>query len=314
MATNIAGLGQYLTLTSGACMAVMVGTLLQFKELPPTPPSTSEIDKLIEGEKEPPFLESVKTFFSTPGFTRPFAAFVCSISITNIVGAFIDEVLERGGITQQFIIDLAGAGFEFAILLGGILIGGYVDRTKEYKRITLACLAVSIFLCIPLGLTDHALGKEPILLIAALLGLGFAVGPVQPVNAELAVDVSYPCDETAVESVQQIGGNLFSALIIPVAEIAAQQDYTLLPGMRNLESDIRGDVILLSIIAVATYGYFTGFEAPLRRTLADCRDDETYGIRFIAGLDSTMDKFNDKDDLSVDMEEKLLQLKSKKKD
>ncbi|MFN7506478.1 MAG: hypothetical protein ACK5Q1_13060, partial [Limnobacter sp.] len=105
-----------------------------------------------------------------------------------------------------FEIDLAGAGFELAIVIGGIILGGLVDRTKEYKKVTLACLAATAFFVLPLGLTDHALGREPILLVAALLGLGMAAGPVQPINAELAVDVTYPGDETAVESVQQIGG------------------------------------------------------------------------------------------------------------
>merc|ERR1711939_839641 len=117
--------------------------------------------------------------------------------------------------------------------------------------------------------TDHALGREPLLLVAALLGLGMAAGPIQPINAELAVDVTYPGDETAVESVQQIGGNLISALLIPLAEIASRSDITLLPGIPGLESDIRGDVILLIVLAMITLAYFSGFDAPLARTLAD---------------------------------------------
>eukprot|EP00543_Licmophora_paradoxa_P011111 CAMPEP_0202478502 /NCGR_PEP_ID=MMETSP1360-20130828/94490_1 /ASSEMBLY_ACC=CAM_ASM_000848 /TAXON_ID=515479 /ORGANISM="Licmophora paradoxa, Strain CCMP2313" /LENGTH=381 /DNA_ID=CAMNT_0049105781 /DNA_START=303 /DNA_END=1448 /DNA_ORIENTATION=- len=269
MATSPTGLEQYFGIISILCTLVMIGTCLQFKNLPPTPPSSSELDKLASGEEEPPFLESVKTFFSTPGFTRPLAAFICSISITNIVGAFIDDVMERGGVTEQFQIDLAGAGFELAILVGGIIIGGYVDRTKEYKRVTLACLATTAAMLIPLGLTDHALGKEPILLILALLGLGMSAGPVQPINAELAVDVTYPGDETAVESVQQIGGNLVSALLVPIAEIAAGSDYQILPNVPQLASDIRGDVVLLTSIACITFAYFSFFDAPLRRSMAD---------------------------------------------
>ena len=116
--------------------------------------------------------------------------------------------MERGGVMEQLSIDLAGAGFEFGILFGGIIIGGYVDKTKKYKSVTLTCILASIFLLIPLGLTEHAIGKEPILLILALCGLGVVAGPIQPINAELAVDVTYPSDETAVESVKQIGGNL----------------------------------------------------------------------------------------------------------
>jgi hypothetical protein len=49
-----------------------------------------------------------------------------------------------------------------------------------------------------------------------------------------------------VESVQQIGGNLVSALLVPLAEIGARQDYQLLPNIPSLASDIRGDVILLA--------------------------------------------------------------------
>lgn len=278
MATTASGMSNYFGLISVICAVVTLGTYAQFEEKPPSPPSTSEIEKLINGEQEPPFIESVKKLFGTKGFSMALTAFICSISITNIVGAFIDEVLERGGIVDQNFIDFSGAGFEIAILVGGIIIGGYVDKTKKYKDVTLACLLTTMFLVIPLGLTDHAIGNEPLLLLAALLGLGIAAGPIQPINAELAVDVTYPSDETAVESVQQIGGNLVSALLVPVAEIAARQDYQLLPSVPALASDIRGDVLLLFGLALVTFAYFTTFDAPLRRTIADCGDDGTCSV------------------------------------
>ncbi|KAL7479893.1 hypothetical protein ACHAW6_005610 [Cyclotella cf. meneghiniana] len=273
MAQNEVGIHDYFALITVLCALVTVGTFLQFQEKPPSPPSYSEIEKLIRGEKEPPFLVSVKKLFGTPGFSIPLAAFICSISITNIVGTFIDEVMERGGITNQLGIDLAGAGFEFAILLGGIIIGGYVDETKQYKSVTLACLAATMLFVIPLGLTDHMLGNEPVLLVMALLGLGLSCGPIQPINAELAVDVTYPSDETAVESVQQVGGNLVSALLVPVAEWALKQDYEFFKQVRPLDSDIRGDVVLLFTVAAATIIYFTTFDSPLRRTMADSEEE-----------------------------------------
>lgn len=183
--------------------------------------------------------------------------------------------MTRGGVTDRMTVDLAGAGFEAAILIGGIILGGYVDRTKEYKQVTMACLATTAFMCIPLGLTDHALGQEPALLVAALLGLGFAAGPVQPINAELAVDVTYPGDETAVESVQQIGGNLVSALLVPVAELLAKRDFNMFQGVKFLESDVRGDVLLLVSLALMTMLYFSSFDAPLARSLADLGGEMT---------------------------------------
>merc|ERR1719343_1134861 len=132
MGTSVRGLQDYNTLIATLSTLLLIGTWLHFEESPPTPPSTSELDKLIRHTKnrngrnlqEPPFYVSVKKCFSTSGFTRALAAFVCSISITNVVGAFIDEFVGRGGITKSFDVALAGAIFEVAIVLGGIFIGG----------------------------------------------------------------------------------------------------------------------------------------------------------------------------------------------
>lgn len=245
MAKNEIGINHYFGLITLLCAVVSVGTFLQFQNKPPTPPSYSEIEKLTKGEKEPPFLESVKKLFATPGFSIPLAAFICSISITNVVGTFIDDVMELGGVTDQLGVDLAGAGFELAILVGGIIIGGYVDRTKQYKPVTLACLLATMLFVLPLGLTDHMIGNQPLLLVVGLLGLGLSCGPIQPINAELAVDVTYPSDETAVESVQQVGGNLVSALMVPVAEWALNQDYEVSLLVISLIS-ITCDVCLLT--------------------------------------------------------------------
>jgi FLVCR family feline leukemia virus subgroup C receptor-related protein len=186
-----------------------------------------------------------------------------------VVGAFIDEVMERGGVSDRRAVAWAGCGFELAIVLGGIVLGKYVDRTKEYKRVTLACIALSLIFILPLGLTEHWFGKEPVLLVISLFMLGFFVGPVQPINAELAVDVTYPGDETAVESVQQFGGNFCSALLVPVAGSAAKLDYQFLPNVPFLDGDIRGYVILMMLVSILTYIFYCGFNAPLRRSMTD---------------------------------------------
>jgi Major Facilitator Superfamily len=86
MATNAAGLENYFGLIAVATSIITVGALLQFQNEPEIPPSMSELEKRIRGEKEPPFLESVQKFFKTKGFTNALAAFICSISITNVVG------------------------------------------------------------------------------------------------------------------------------------------------------------------------------------------------------------------------------------
>ena len=57
--------------------------------------------------------------------------------------------------------------------------------------------------------------------------------------------------------------------MVPVAEWALNQDYEFFKQIKVLDSDIRGDVLLLFAVAAVTIVYFSTFDAPLRRTMAD---------------------------------------------
>lgn len=59
-----------------------------------------------------------------------------------------------------------------------------------------------------------------VLRLGSLIALGVTVGPIQPINAELAVEVAHPEDENSIVALQQVCGNLFSALLVPVLAAA----------------------------------------------------------------------------------------------
>ncbi|KAL7531921.1 hypothetical protein ACHAWF_003959, partial [Thalassiosira exigua] len=266
------GLNRYNVVVAILATVTSIGTFLQFKEKPPGPPSASEYEKLqSEEHAEPPFHVSCKKFFSTPGFMQPLAAFMCSITIINVVGAFVEAYLERGGINNHKHIAWYGTLFEFTLVTGGIVIGKYVDETKEYRRVTKACILLSLIFLLPLGLEERRVGKEPVLLVVSLLILGFFVGPIRPVSAELAVEVTYPGDETAVESVQQLGGKVLSAIFVPLVARASRLNYEILPDVRLFAADIPGDIVALMAVTALTYWYYRSFNAPLLRTLAESR-------------------------------------------
>jgi hypothetical protein len=96
MATTSGGLENYFGLIAVITSVVTAGSLLQFQNEPPIPPSSSEMEKKIRGEEEPPFIESVQKFFQTKGFTMALAAFICSISLTNVVGVRVLTRLAMG--------------------------------------------------------------------------------------------------------------------------------------------------------------------------------------------------------------------------
>ena len=125
---------------------------------------------------------------------------------------------------------------------------------------------------------------------------------VQPINAELAVEVAYPADENAIEALQQLYGNLlspltltltltialtlaitltigltrcgnlFSALLVPIAERAAEVDLSLPVGDGTT---VRGDSVLLGFIALVALGFFTTFDGQLKRSALDGAVAET---------------------------------------
>jgi len=104
------------------------------------------------------------------------------------------------------------------------------------------------------------------LVVVSLLGLGALIGPVQPINAELAVEVAYPADENSIEALQQLCGNLFSALLVPIAELAAHNELRV-PGQH---AALHADTVLLGLVALGALGYFSTFDATLKRSALDC--------------------------------------------
>ena len=123
--------------------------------------------------------------------------------------------------------------------------GAYVDATKRYKTASAAafCGTVLSLLAVARDRTTRAS------LDVALLALGFFVGPVQPLAAELAVECTYPDgDENVIVALMQTGGNLASAAAVPLF-LAVQK----LATANNLESklDLRVEYFLLALFAAA---------------------------------------------------------------
>lgn len=282
MATTPAGMHAYFDVVTCVALAVATATALLFRERPETPPSASaaaawaaEDEAIASGDGEGTgfdlrrltYPSKARALLSSRGFLFPLVAFTASIGCTNVVSTFTAPELARAGFDiNGFGIDLAGAGFQFAIVLGGIGLGRYVDTTKRYKGVTLACLGVAIVALSVLGVAEGSVVDfSPPAVVLFLLTLGLTAGPVQPIAAELAVDVSYPCDENAVEATQQLTGNLFSALLVPICASAVTFDLRL----GEVAADMRGDTLVLLVMLGVTATYFLSFDAPLQRTALD---------------------------------------------
>ena len=191
---------------------------------------------------------------NTPGFLPPLVAFVASIGISNVVSAFVADELRASGFVEQG-VDLAGAGFQAAIVLGGIVLGGYVDRTKEYKQVT-RLASVRRFFFFWRSATRAPCPSRWCSRSCSLSAHSLA-GAAHQRRARRRGHI--PRDENAIEAVQQLCGNLFSALLVPIAERAGEMDVRSLPGL-EVGAGLRGDYAVLGFIAWRL-GYFSTFDS-----------------------------------------------------
>jgi len=141
-----------------------------------------------------------------------------------------------------------------------------VDATKWYKQATLAAFAASaVFLAVL-----SRVSTMRVLLDASILLLGFFVGPIQPLAAELAVEITYPDgDENTIVAIQQTCGNLASALAVPLF-LSAQR----WAGQRKLDETygVRLEYALVAgVVAASALFFTTALEAPLKRTAVNER-------------------------------------------
>lgn len=276
MANTAGGMHEYFDVISISSTLLAFATIALFRERPASPPSASaaaawKAESTVDRtEFKLSYPGKAIELLKTKGFIGALVAFVASIGTTNVVSTFTASELARAGFPEGFDVDIAGAEFQVAIVLGGIFLGRYVDTTKRFKPAMLSCLAASVGLLAALGISEGIqTNLQQAWVVGLLLALGAAIGPVQPIAAELAVEVAYPCDENAVEATQQLAGNLFSFLLIPLCVKAAAFDFE---GINTY--DVRGDTLILLALVGCTTVFFSGFEAPLQRTLLDEAEEE----------------------------------------
>ena len=78
-----------------------------------------------------------------------------------------------------------GGAFQIAIMLGSLIVGIAVDRSKKFIAATVFCFIASFFFLA--GASEKELRGEG--LVGCILFVGFFVGPIQPITAEIAVEV-----------------------------------------------------------------------------------------------------------------------------
>ncbi|XP_021116120.1 major facilitator superfamily domain-containing protein 7 isoform X4 [Heterocephalus glaber] len=134
------------------------------------------------------------------------------IGVFSSFSALLEQILCASGYSNEF-SGLCGALFIVFGILGALILGLYVDRTKHFTEATKIGLCLASLACVAFSLVAQLQGQAIALAaVCSLLGLfGFAVAPVA---MELAVECSFPVGEGAATGLVFVLGQAEGVLIM----------------------------------------------------------------------------------------------------
>eukprot|EP00744_Colponema_vietnamica_P012808 GILI01017965.1.p1 GENE.GILI01017965.1~~GILI01017965.1.p1 ORF type:complete len:482 (+),score=98.89 GILI01017965.1:198-1448(+) len=246
-----------------ACTASVscVVTFFSFADKPPTPPSLTFMD----AEEDPSpiaHLRKMASLLKSGPFLFALLAFSMAECVTNAMSVFMDEILTPEGYSLEA-VGAFGSLFILSCLLGSAVIGYVVDKLRLktmgaiYKTSMSLCLCFVFLSMVYFTVTISSQNPSAEFLLSALLLVGFFLGPVQPICLELAVEVTYPSPETTSAGLQQLLGNIFSVLIVPILNSCRDEETG---SMKNACMFIAGICLVTHIVFVFFKGRYIRLE------------------------------------------------------
>ncbi|KAJ9444407.1 hypothetical protein DIPPA_05932 [Diplonema papillatum] len=149
------------------------------------------------------------------GFKTTLIVFAVSECVINMMSTLLATLIRPNDFSSHT-AGMFGAEFLIVCMLGGILFG--TIRHKWHLHQNLAkCMVVCAFAMLGLRFvlvhpTDSFYSVE---IGVAIFIAGLFLGPLQPTCNELGVECAFPASESTVAALQQLFGNLVSAIAVP---------------------------------------------------------------------------------------------------
>ncbi len=118
-----------------------------------------------------------------------------------------------------------------------------------------------------------------------LIVMGFSIGPVEPLSAEIGVETTFPSNESITVASQQLLSNFVSAILVPFMNV-----------LRDNRTCYSKSLLALLVFLVISLVFFSTFRSPYRRLL---QDKEERHSETSSGESSTLDMASYSPDNSV---------------
>ncbi|XP_053321779.1 solute carrier family 49 member A3 [Spea bombifrons] len=200
-----------------AVIACILATAGIWEKAPPTPPSASAVNAASE-----PFISGLKKLMKNKAYVILMLCFGAGLGLFTAFSTFLEQILCFKGY-PNFFSGVCGALLIFFGVVGALVCGLYVDRTKKFTEVVKICFSLTALANIAFAVASNFRNQNILLaIICSLFGFfGFAI---YPIAMELAVECSYPVGEGTSTGLAFVSGQiqgliymlLFQSLTKPV--------------------------------------------------------------------------------------------------
>ncbi|XP_060555414.1 heme transporter FLVCR2-like isoform X2 [Ruditapes philippinarum] len=204
------GLSTMFYMSAGVTTALLIIILIVFKAKPPTPPSHAQM--LIEqGNNQENYFTSLRNLFHNSNFILLFLTYGINTGSYYGIGTLLNPVIlhyfpgheENAG---QIGLDLVLAG-----IVGAIVAGIWLDKTKSFKPTTVGIYFLSMICMIVFTFT---MDVDLIWVVFITAGaLGFFMTGYLPVGFEFAAEITYPESEGTSSGLLNASAQTFGIIV-----------------------------------------------------------------------------------------------------
>lgn len=219
---------------------------------PPTPPSQSAA----RGEvRRAAYLQQLRTTFTCWPYLLLLVSLGCGVALFSSLATVTQQLLCPLGYTDLF-GGIANAAMILSGFVGSAITGVTADRTKAFTPITKVCYgAATIFAIVMLEMFMVPGQPELVATFTGLFGF-FGVG-AYPIGLELAVEATYPVEESISTAFIFMSGQLQGVLIIALVTLLGRKQK---PQFEDIETctksgnaDIEPKDYTVSLMVIMTY-------------------------------------------------------------
>ncbi|KAB0374630.1 hypothetical protein FD755_013122 [Muntiacus reevesi] len=214
-------------ITAGVATLLFILVLIVFKEKPKHPPSRTQCLSYAFVSPDASFLTSIIPVFEKQNFVLLFISYGLNAGAFYALCTLLNRMVIFHYTGEGVIVGRIGLTIAIAGMLGAVISGIWLDRTKTYKETTLVLYIMTL-----VGMAGYTgtlnLGHLWIVYITAGI-IGFSITGYLTLGFEFAMELTYPESEVVSSGLLNVSAQVFG-IIFTISQGQIMDNYGTIPG------------------------------------------------------------------------------------